>query len=331
MHFSDHFQTSVCLPFAVWAEAEDGPIAYVDAQQLCQKAFPSVPACLQSVLLVFLVLSVCIFSDWNLLFASTSGNSKRSESVLTGLLDLSWFSNLLLMQPQKGNKPRPNRDLWQLVLVHGCLWSDERLWLAFRRRCQLLRPGSCGNAEHEVQNSHEKPWATKKQDLCCWSDLVAFLFLNWQWANFDLFSSELRCDVSPWAACPTCWHIQRRQRLSKRLQTLQYCLCEVSSRELVCRSQVPSHISFFLGLEEKPILSKKEKMKLRKERWLQSKYSSKAQLYGGTSHRVILGNPDVFFCRWGVGESVGLWQDEGWGSGSLNTSQKPSSASQNVG
>lgn len=132
------------------------------AQQLCQKAFPAVPACQQSVFLVFLVLSVHIFSDWSLLFSSTSGNCKRSESVLTGLLDLSRFSNLLLMQPQKGNKPRPNRDLWQLVLVHGCLWSDEWLWPAFRRRCQLLRPGSCGNAEHEVQNSREKPCATKK-------------------------------------------------------------------------------------------------------------------------------------------------------------------------
>uniref|UniRef100_A0A8C9EK85 Family with sequence similarity 207 member A n=1 Tax=Pavo cristatus TaxID=9049 RepID=A0A8C9EK85_PAVCR len=35
------------------------------------------------------------------------------------------------------------------------------------------------------------------------------------------------------------------------------------------RSQSRSHLSFSLGLEEKTLLSKKEKMKLRKERWLQ--------------------------------------------------------------
>uniref|UniRef100_A0A8C3DR67 Uncharacterized protein n=1 Tax=Corvus moneduloides TaxID=1196302 RepID=A0A8C3DR67_CORMO len=34
-------------------------------------------------------------------------------------------------------------------------------------------------------------------------------------------------------------------------------------------SQAPSHVYSLLGLEEKTVLSKKEKMKLRKERWLQ--------------------------------------------------------------
>lgn len=44
-------------------------------------------------------------------------------------------------------------------------------------------------------------------------------------------------------------------------------------QNLLCRSQAPSHVSCLLGLEEKNVLSKKEKMKLRKERWLQSEYS----------------------------------------------------------
>ncbi|POI31455.1 hypothetical protein CIB84_004794, partial [Bambusicola thoracicus] len=35
------------------------------------------------------------------------------------------------------------------------------------------------------------------------------------------------------------------------------------------KSSSHSHLSFSLGLEEKTLLSKKEKMKLRKERWLQ--------------------------------------------------------------
>uniref|UniRef100_A0A8U7NE90 Uncharacterized protein n=1 Tax=Corvus moneduloides TaxID=1196302 RepID=A0A8U7NE90_CORMO len=40
-------------------------------------------------------------------------------------------------------------------------------------------------------------------------------------------------------------------------------------QNLLYRSQAPSHVYSLLGLEEKTVLSKKEKMKLRKERWLQ--------------------------------------------------------------
>lgn len=81
------------------------------------------------------------------------------------------------------------------------------------------------------------------------------------------------------------------------------CLWEVSSTESVCGSQAPSQcFSFSLGLEEKTVLSKKEKMKLRKERWLQSKYSCETRRYRGR-HRAW------GLCRWvGVlGSARGGW------------------------
>lgn len=54
---------------------------------------------------------------------------------------------------------KPNCDLWQLVLLRGRLGSDQQLWPAFRRRCQLLRPGYCGITDNRRESSAEKPFS----------------------------------------------------------------------------------------------------------------------------------------------------------------------------
>lgn len=52
----------------------------------------------------------------------------------------------------------PNWDLWQLISLRWHLGSDQKSWLAFRR-CQLLRPGYCENADKKRESSLEKPFS----------------------------------------------------------------------------------------------------------------------------------------------------------------------------
>lgn len=77
------------------------------------------------------------------------------------------------------------------------------------------------------------------------------------------------------------------------LLLLLICLYDESNREPVCRTSPHlAYISLFpLGLEGKTLLSKKEKMKLRKERWLQSKH----WCIGGHLRGWLL---DSSVCRW---------------------------------
>lgn len=161
---------------------------------------------------------------------------------------------------------KPNCDLWQLVSLRGRLGSDQQLWPAFRRRCQLLRPGYCGITDNRRKSSAEKPFSK---------------ITSWPKEAGPVLLLLLICLL---------WWVQQRAGVQN----------QSSSR---------SHLSFSLGLEEKTLLSKKEKMKLRKERWLQSKCPNHSCMEA--SQRVTAG----FLCTLRVGESVGLWQDNGWGWG----------------
>lgn len=134
--------------------------------------------------------------------------------------------------------------------------------------------------------------------------------MSWVW--FVQLKVEVWCSPRPACSLPDLSASSKASRIEQILQTLlslgsvQHWICVQEPGSISCLSSP-------LGLEEKTVLSKKEKMKLSKERWLQSKYS-KAWWYHGY-HKAWL---CWMFLYMGVGGSVG----QCWGR--LSASQKPS-------